>query len=141
MASSKTGSYTLPERSEGSNTVPEKSEGPYTVPERSEDTHTTPERSVSSHTGPSSSFKSYDHLCGPCSMDGVDKEAKHYCQSCGQKYVTHAKTIMENWRRPGTILLVLLTRLQPQLAGNRETRMFKTIMRQRRLVSGKKLCY
>ena len=98
MASSKTGSYTVPERSEGSHTPPEKSEGPYTMPERSEDTHTTPERSVGSYTMPSSSFKASGHLCGPCNMDGVDKEAKYYCQDCGQKYVTQAKTIIENCR-------------------------------------------
>ena len=74
MASSKAGSYTVPERSDGS----------YTVPERSNDSHTAPERSKDSHTAPASSDKGYDHLCGPCSMDGVDKYAKHYCQDCRQ---------------------------------------------------------
>lgn len=51
MASSKAGSYSVPERSESS----------HTVPERSEDTYTSPERSVGSHTVPASSDKVFDH--------------------------------------------------------------------------------
>ena len=74
MASSKGGSYTVPERSDGS----------YTVPERSDASHTAPERYKGSHTAPASSDKGYDPLCGPCSMDGVDKDAKHYCRDCRQ---------------------------------------------------------
>ena len=74
MASSKAGSQTAPERSEGSHTAPERSEG----------SHTAPERSKGSDTAPASSDKGYDHLCGPCSMDGVNKDAKHYCRDCRQ---------------------------------------------------------
>ena len=81
MASSKAGSYTVPERSDGS----------YTVPERSEDSHTAPEMSKSSHTAPASSDKGYDYLCGPCRTDGVDKEAKHFCQDCRQKICNTCK--------------------------------------------------
>ena len=32
-----------------------------------------------------SSDEVHDHIFGPCSTDGVDKEDKHYCQDCGQK--------------------------------------------------------
>ena len=39
---------------------------------------------ASSQTAPERSNKGYDHLCGPCSMDGVDKDAKHYCRDCRQ---------------------------------------------------------
>ena len=84
MASSKAGSYTVPERSNGPYTVPERSKGSHTAPERSKGSHTAPERSEGSHTAPASSDKGYDHLCGPCSMDGVDKDAKHYCRDCIQ---------------------------------------------------------
>ena len=27
----------------------------------------------------------YDHICGACSTDGVDEEAKHYCKDCRRK--------------------------------------------------------
>ena len=52
MASSKKGSYTVPESSTGSHTVPERSEDTHTVLERSEGSHTVPERSESPHTVP-----------------------------------------------------------------------------------------
>ena len=73
MASSKASSQTAPEGSEGS----------HTAPERSELLHTAPERSKGSHTAPASSDKVY-HLCESCIEDGVDKEAKYYCQDCNQ---------------------------------------------------------
>ena len=57
---------------------------PQTAPESSEGSHTAPERSKGSHTAPASSGKGSDHLCGPCSMDGVDKYANHYCWDCRQ---------------------------------------------------------
>ena len=85
MASSKAGSYTAQEKAEGSHTGTERSEGSHTAQEWFESSHTAPERSEGSHTGSSSSDKVYNHLCGPCSMDGVDKKAKHYCQDCKQK--------------------------------------------------------
>ena len=75
MASSKAGSYTAPEKSEGSDTAPERSEG----------SHTAPGRSESLHTAPASSEKGYDHLCESCIEDGVNKEARYYCQDCKQK--------------------------------------------------------
>ena len=84
MASAKADSETAPERSESSHTAPEKSEGSHTAPERSEGSHTAPEKSKGSHTAPASSNKECDHLCGLCSMDGVDKDAKHYCRDCRQ---------------------------------------------------------
>ena len=84
MASSNAGSYTVPERSDGSYTVPERYDDSHTAPERSKDSHTAPERSKDSHTAPASSDKGYDYLCGPCSTDGVDKDAKHYCRDCRQ---------------------------------------------------------
>ena len=84
MASSKAGSRTAPERSEGSHTAPEWSDGLHTTPERSELSHTAPERSKGSNTAPASSDKVY-HLCESCIEDGIDKEAKHYCQDCKQK--------------------------------------------------------
>ena len=31
-----------------------------------------------------SSDEIYDHVCGPCKTDGTEKEARHYCQDCGQ---------------------------------------------------------
>ena len=84
MASSKAGSQTAPERSEGSYTAPERPEISHTVPERSELSHTAPERSKGTHTAPASSDKVY-HLCESCIEDGIDKEAKHYCQDCKHK--------------------------------------------------------
>ena len=84
MASSKAGSQTAPEGSEGSYTAPERCEGSHTAPERSELLHTAPERSKGSHTAPAGSDKVY-HLCESCIEDGVDKEAKYYCQDCNQK--------------------------------------------------------
>ena len=84
MASAKAGSQTAPERSESSHTAPERSEDSHTAPERSEGSHTAPERSEGSRTAPASSDKGYDHVCGPCSMNGVDKDAKHYCRDCRQ---------------------------------------------------------
>ena len=85
MASSKADSQTAPERSEGSHTAPERSEGSHTAPERSELSHTVPEGSKGSHTAPASSDKVYNHLCESCIEDGVNKEAKYYCQDCKQK--------------------------------------------------------
>ena len=84
MASSKAISQTAPERSEGSHTAPDSSEGSNTAPERSELSHTAPEGSKGSHSVPASSDKVY-HLCESCIEDGVDKEARHYCQDCKQK--------------------------------------------------------
>ena len=84
MASSKAGSQTAPERSESSHTASKRSEGSHTAPESSEGSHTAPERSKVSYTVPASSDKGYDRLCGPCSMDGVNKDAKHYCRDCRQ---------------------------------------------------------
>ena len=71
MASSKAGSQTAPERSEGS--------------------HTAPERSELSHTAPASSDKVYNSLCESCIEDGVNKEAKYYCQDCKQNICNTCK--------------------------------------------------
>ena len=68
----------------GSQAAPERSKGSHTAPEMSERSHTTPERSKGSHTALASSDKGYDHLCGPCSKDGINKDAKQYCRNCRQ---------------------------------------------------------
>ena len=84
------GSHTGPEKSKGSHTGPEKSKGSHTGPEKSKGSHTAPEKSKGSHTAPASSDKVY-HLCESCIEDGIEKEAKHYCQDCGQKICDDCK--------------------------------------------------
>ena len=73
-----------------SQTAPERSESSHTAPERSELSHSAPEKSKGSHTAPVSSDKVY-HLCESCIEDGVDIEAKHYCQDCKQKICDRCK--------------------------------------------------
>ena len=84
MVSSKAGSYTAPQKSEVSHTALERYECSHKAPERFESPDTVPERPEESQTVQSNSDKGYDHLCGLCSMEGVDKKAKHYCQECKQ---------------------------------------------------------
>ena len=81
-ASGKLGNMNI--SSNGAATKTERSESSHTAPERSELSHTAPERSKGSHTVPASSDKVY-HLCESCIEDGIEKEAKHYCQDCKQK--------------------------------------------------------
>ena len=46
---------------------------------------------ASSLAAPERSDKLHDNLCGPCSIDGVKKDAKHYCQDCGQNICNTCK--------------------------------------------------